>query len=47
MEFQKALEVDPENKQAQAYIKAIQGELENQTKALQLYQAAHGLQTAK
>jgi twitching motility protein PilT len=40
MEFQKALEVDPDNKQAQAYIKAIQGELENQTKALQLYQAA-------
>ncbi len=40
MEFQKALEVDPENKQAQAYIKAIQGEVENQTKALHLYQAA-------
>lgn len=40
MEFQKALEVDPENKQSLAYIKAIQSELENQTKALQLYQAA-------
>ncbi|HXL72566.1 MAG TPA: hypothetical protein VN963_02975, partial [bacterium] len=40
IEFQKALEVDSENKQAQAYIKAIQGELENQTKALQCYQAA-------
>jgi tetratricopeptide (TPR) repeat protein len=40
IEFQKALEVDPENKQAQAYIKAIQGEMENQGKALQFYQAA-------
>lgn len=34
------MEVDPENKQAQGYIKAIQGELENQAKALQLYQTA-------
>jgi twitching motility protein PilT len=40
LEFQKALEVDPENKQALAYIKAIQNEVENQTKALHLYQTA-------
>jgi len=40
LEFQKALEVDPDNKQAQAYIKAIQEELENRTKARNLYQLA-------
>jgi len=40
MEFQKALEADPSNKQAQGYIKAIQGELDNKAKALQFYQAA-------
>lgn len=40
MEFQKALEVDPENKQAQTYVKAIQTELDNRTKAREQYQAA-------
>ena len=40
LEFQKALEVDPENKQAQAYIKSIQGEMENRSKAREFYQAA-------
>ncbi len=40
IEFQKALEVDPENKQAQGYLKAIQDEQENKAKALQYYQAA-------
>jgi tetratricopeptide (TPR) repeat protein len=40
LEFQKALEVDPENKQAQAYIKSIQDELDNRTKARELYQEA-------
>ncbi|HTA76393.1 MAG TPA: PilT/PilU family type 4a pilus ATPase [bacterium] len=40
LEFQKALEVDPANKQALAYIKSIQDELENKAKALQFYQAA-------
>ncbi len=40
MEFQKALEVDPENKQAQGYVKAIREEMENRTKARDMYQAA-------
>jgi twitching motility protein PilT len=40
LEFQKALEMDPANKQALAYIKSIQDELENKAKALQFYQAA-------
>jgi len=40
LEFQKALEVDPTNKQALAYIKSIQDEMENKAKALQFYQAA-------
>jgi tetratricopeptide (TPR) repeat protein len=40
LEFQKALEVDPENKQAQAYIKSIQEEMDNRGKARDLYQAA-------
>ena len=44
MEFQKALESDPENKQAQAYIKSIQEELDNRTKARELYQSALALQ---
>jgi twitching motility protein PilT len=44
LEFQKALEIDPENKQAQAYIKAIGEEVENREKAriiLQTAQMAH------
>ena len=40
LEFQKALEVDPENKQAQGYLKSIQGEMENRTHAREYYQAA-------
>jgi twitching motility protein PilT len=40
IEFQKALEVDPENKKALGYIKTIQAELENKAKALQFYQTA-------
>ncbi len=44
MEFQKVLESDPDNKQAQAYIKSIQEELDNRTKARELYQNALSLQ---
>jgi tetratricopeptide (TPR) repeat protein len=44
MEFQKALEVDPENKQVLAYIKSIQEEMENRGKARELFQAALSLQ---
>ena len=40
LEFQKAMEVDPENKQAQAYIKSIQEEMDNRGKARELYQGA-------
>ena len=40
LEFQKALEVDPENKQAIAYIKAIQEEMDNRSKAREFYQLA-------
>ncbi len=40
LEFRKALEVDPENKQAQAYIKSIQAEMENRTRAREHFQAA-------
>ncbi|HJT22937.1 MAG TPA: hypothetical protein VJ873_00055, partial [bacterium] len=40
LEFQKALEVDPENKQAQAYIKSIQEEMDNRGRARDLYQGA-------
>ncbi len=40
LEFQKTLETDPENKQAKAYIKAIQEELDNRTKAREFYQNA-------
>ncbi len=40
LEFQKALEVDPDNKQAQAYLKSIQAELENRGRAREYYQAA-------
>src|SRR6185369_14025954 len=46
LEFQKALETDPANKQAAAYLKAIQGELENQAKARDAYQRAVHLQGA-
>jgi tetratricopeptide (TPR) repeat protein len=40
LEFQKGLEIDPENKQAQAYVKSIQEEMENRAKARELYQFA-------
>ncbi|HEY5039690.1 MAG TPA: hypothetical protein VIJ93_11510, partial [bacterium] len=40
LEFQKIMETDPENKQAQTYIKSIQAEMENRAKARELYQAA-------
>jgi tetratricopeptide (TPR) repeat protein len=40
LEFQKILDADPENKQAMAYLKAIQDELTKQAKARELYQAA-------
>jgi twitching motility protein PilT len=45
MEFQKALEIDPESKQAQGYLKTIQEELENRTKAREFYQAAMNAQS--
>lgn len=45
LEFQKALEIDPENKQAQGYLKTIQEELENRTKAREFYQAALNAQS--
>ncbi|MGH7738872.1 MAG: PilT/PilU family type 4a pilus ATPase, partial [bacterium] len=40
IEFQKALEIDPENKQAQAYIKAIGEEVANREKARMVIQEA-------
>ena len=40
IEFQKALEIDPENKQAQAYIKAIGEEMANREKARIVIQEA-------
>ncbi len=40
LEFQKALEIDPGNKQAEGYIRSIQIELENREKAREFYQAA-------
>ncbi|HET9870151.1 MAG TPA: hypothetical protein VFR02_06635, partial [bacterium] len=40
IEFQKALEIDPENKQAQAYIKAIGEEMANREKARLVIQEA-------
>src|SRR5579871_2536866 len=40
LEFRKALEVDPENKQAQAYLKSIQEEIENRSRAREFYQNA-------
>ncbi|HVZ81974.1 MAG TPA: PilT/PilU family type 4a pilus ATPase [bacterium] len=45
IEFQKALEVDSENKQAQGYLKAIQEEMENRSKAREFYQAALNAQS--
>jgi twitching motility protein PilT len=45
LEFQKALEIDPENKQALGYIKAIQEDLENRSKAREFYQAATNAQS--
>src|SRR5208282_6573925 len=40
LEFQKALETDPGNKQAEGYIRSIQGEMENQTQAREAFQMA-------
>jgi tetratricopeptide (TPR) repeat protein len=40
LEFQKALEIDPTNKQAEGYVRSIRAEMENQTKARETYQMA-------
>ena len=40
LEFQKALELDPSNKQAEGYVRSIRAELENQTKAREIFQTA-------
>jgi tetratricopeptide (TPR) repeat protein len=45
LEFQKAMEIDPENKQALGYLKTIQEEMENRTKAREFYQAALNAQS--
>ncbi len=40
LEFQKALEIDPGNKQAEAYIRSIQTEMDNRVRAREFVQAA-------
>lgn len=45
LEFQKAMEIDPENKQALGYLKTIQEEMDNRAKAREFYQAALNAQS--